>query len=288
MNIIPTEASLGARVSDVDLRTLSADQWQTLYSAWLDFAVLIFPGQYLGDDEQVEFSKRFGRLERSISHRAKQAEISSLSNLDPATGSAAVDGSSLDLFLKGNRFWHTDSSFKALGAKASLLGARVLPSAGGDTEFADMRAAWDVLDQESQQNLSNMYAVHSYRYSQSLVGGMDILSAEDWKGLPPVLHPVVLDHPETGRKVLYVGRHASHIPGLPQSNGRQLLKMLTEDACRSPRLLRHRWQAGDLVVWDNRSVLHRGHSWPDGEVRSMHRTTVAGDGDNPWAIEEAI
>ncbi len=286
MKVREADSTLGAIVEEVDLKQISEDDFGQIYSLWLERAVLVFPAQHLDDDEQIQFSKRFGRLERSISQRARQAEISALSNLDRNTGNAVASDSSLALFLKGNTYWHTDSSFKIVGAKASLLGARQLPSQGGETEFADMRAAWEALDQATQAMLENMYAVHSYRYSQSLVGGMDVLAPEDWKALPPVLHPVVLEHPETRRKSLYVGRHASHIPGMPEANGRQLLKMLTEEACRPPRLYKHNWQAGDLVLWDNRAVLHRGHPWPEGEVRSMHRTTVAGDGDNPWAIEE--
>lgn len=126
---------------------------------------------------------------------------------------------------------------------------------------------------------------HSYAWSQGRIGGTELLSESERDALPPVCHPVVNTHPATGRKSLYVGRHASHIVGMDVAEGRALLRRLTDAACQPPRLFRHRWQAGDLAVWDNPCVLHRGHPWPFGERRVMRRATVAGDGDNPWVVD---
>ena len=148
-----------------------------------------------------------------------------------------------------------------------------------------MRAAWDALDEVTQARLEGWVAVHSYAYSQGKIGGIALLTEKERDALPPVRHPLVRTHPATGRKSLYVGRHASHITGMDYEPGRALLAKLTEDACQPPRIFRHRWRAGDIVAWDNPCVLHRGHPWPFEQPRVMRRTTVAGDGENSWAIE---
>ena len=266
------------------LAALAAGEWRWIEDAFHRYAVLVFPEVHLGEAEHIAFSRRFGVLERTLSQRAKRPEISLVSNVD-ANGAVAPPDDKLGLFLKGNRSWHTDSSFKQVGAKASLLRAVEVPTTGGDTEWADMRAAWDALDDATRRQLEDLRAVHSYAWSQGRqIGGETILTQSEWDALPPVEHPIVRTHPATGRKNLYVGRHASHIVGMERRAGRALLRRLTEDACQPPRLFRHSWRAGDLVVWDNRCVLHRGHPWPFAERRVMRRTTVAGDGDNPWAL----
>ena len=248
--------------------------------------MLIFPSANLTEAQHIAFSRRFGPLERTLSRRATRPEISLLSNVGK-DGEVAKPNDPLGLFLKGNRYWHTDSSFKKVGAKVSLLRAVVVPDSGGDTEWADMRAAWDVLDADTQRQLDGRQAVHSYAWSQGRIGGIGVLSKAERDALPPVAHPLVRTHPVTGRKSLYVGRHASHILGMAAESGRALLQRLTEDACQPPRIVRHRWRAGDIAAWDNRCVLHRGHPWPFDQRRVMRRTTVAGDGNNPWAVSPA-
>ena len=286
MNIAPGTATLGATVTGVRLNTLSDREWQVIEDAFHHYAVLVFAGANLTEAEHIAFSRRFGPLERTLSQRTDKREISLLSNV-AKDGEIAKPDDNLGLFLKGNRYWHTDSSFKKVGAKVSLLRALEVPDCGGDTEWADMRAAWDALDPDTQRRLEGLVAVHSYAYSQGKVGGIALLNKREQEALPPVRQPVVREHPATGRKNLYVGRHASHIVSMPVAEGRALLERLTEEACRAPRIFRHRWQAGDIVAWDNRCVLHRGHPWPFDQPRVMKRTTVAGDGDNPWAISEA-
>lgn len=284
MRIEPAPRAFGAIVHGARLAALAADEWRRIEDAFHRYAVLVFPEVHLDEAEHIAFSRRFGVLERTLSQRAKRPEISLVSNVD-ANGTVAPPDDKLGLFLKGNRSWHTDSSFKQVGAKASLLRAVEVPTTGGDTEWADMRAAWDALDAATRRRLEALRAVHSYAWSQGRqIGGETILTQSEWDALPPVEHPIVSTHPATGRKNLYVGRHASHIVGMERKAGRALLRRLTEDACQPPRLFRHSWRAGDLVVWDNRCVLHRGHPWPFAERRVMRRTTVAGDGDNPWAL----
>ena len=284
MRIEPGEGTLGAVVRDARLSVLGEGEWRRIEDAFHRHAVLVFPEAHLSEAEHIAFSRRFGPLERTLSQRTERQEISLLSNVGK-NGAVAKPDDKLGLFLKGNRSWHTDSSFKKVGAKASLLRAVEVPASGGDTEWADMRAAWDALDLATQQRLEGLTAVHSYAWSQGQqVGGATILTSAEWDALPPVEHPVVRTHPATGRKNLYVGRHASHVVGMEVERGRALLRQLTDDACQPPRLFRHQWQRGDLAVWDNRCVLHRGHPWPFAERRVMKRTTVAGEGDNPWAI----
>ena len=188
------------------------------------------------------------------------------------------------LMLKGNNYWHTDSSYKRIPAKASLLAAKVVPKTGGETAFADMRAAYDALDPAMQAWLADKIAVHSYAYSQGKVGGMGAITQDEWDALPPVEQPVIRTHPATGRRNLYIGRHASHIVGEDPGESRQLLERLCVEACQAPRIHIHKWAVGDLVMWDNRCVLHRGLGHPPDQPRHMVRTTVAGDSDeaNEW------
>ena len=286
VRVEPLDSTLGATVRGVALGpALGGEEFEAIHAAWLEHAVLVFPGQFLDDESHQAFSLRFGRLERVITRREGSTEVfSNLSNVR-GDGSLIPPDGSRALFLKGNSYWHTDSSFKRAPAKASLLSARQVPTEGGETEFADMRAAWDRLDHETRALLEGKTALHSYRYSQGKVGGLDVLSEADLDRLPPVEHPVVRIHPETGRKSLYIGRHASHIVGEDVAASRELLETLCEEACRPPRVFSHRWAAGDLVMWDNRCVLHRGRPYPPDQPREMRRTTVAGEvADNEWAV----
>lgn len=277
-------ATLGATVTGIELAKIDDATFGSIEEAWHTHGVLIFPGQSLSDEEQIAFSRRFGALEKLITEKAQNPDIGMLSNVRP-NGELLEPEGSYALFLYGNTFWHTDSSFKRVPSKASLLSARRVPSTGGETEWADMRAAYDELDAALIADLEDAIAVHSYRYSQGLVGGVDVLSEEEWKALPPVEHPVIRTHPATGRKNLYIGRHASHIKGRDVEESRALLNRLTEEASKPPRVFSHTWTEGDIVIWDNRCVLHRGRTWPADQGRVMARTTIAGDdASNEWSL----
>lgn len=203
MRVTPSAVTLGATVTEVRLDALSDDEWRGIEDAFHRHAVLVFPQANLTEDEHVAFSRRFGPLERTLSKRTEREEISLLSNVCK-DGSVAKPDDALGLFLKGNRSWHTDSSFKKVGAKVSLLRALEVPDSGGDTEWADMRAAWDALDDVTRECLETLVAVHSYAYSQAKVGGIALLTQSERDALPPVHHPVVCTHPATGRKSPYV------------------------------------------------------------------------------------
>ena len=286
LEIVPAEATLGAAVTGVDLAALDEAAFAAIERAWDDHAVLVFPEQHLSEAEQAGFSRRLGPLERSLTENNVGAdpEIIVLSNMRD-DGTLWPARSAHGLFLEGNNYWHTDSSYKRIPSKGSALAARVVPGTCGETAFADMRAAWDALDPGMRRYLEDKSAVHSYAYSQGRVGGTEALSEAERDALPPVEHPILRRHPGTGRPALYIGRHASHIAGEDERESRALLERLCADACRPPRVFVHSWKVGDLVLWDNRCVLHRGLGHPPDQPRHMTRTTLAGDGaSNEWSL----
>ena len=281
----PPGTTFGAVVTGIDLREPSPSQLMALLDLWHERAVLVFPGQHLTDAEQIAFSAHFGRFERGL-RQASDSKLAVLSNVG-RDGEVVAPTELQARFLVGNTYWHADSSYKRVGAKASILSARVVPSEGGETEWADMRAAYDALAPDMKERLEGAVAVHSYAFSHTWHGGQEMLGASDLAHLGPVEHPVVVTHPATGRRNLYVGRHASHLVGEDVEVSRIMLALLTEEACQPPRLWTHRWERGDLAMWDNRCVLHRGHRWPDDQARTMVRTTLAGDDPtNEWVLPE--
>ena len=284
MHIQPSGATLGATVREIDLAKLDDASFASVEEAWHEFAVLVFPEQHLSDAAHLAFTRRFGSLERGLKRGHRAGGIGRLSNV--GKDGCVVDVENLQArFQRGNRDWHSDSSYKRVGAKASILAAHVVPAEGGETEWADMRAAWDALAPALQDWLTDKRAVHSYRFSHAWHGGLELLNERELRDLPPVEHPLLRTHPATDRKSLFVGRHASHIVGEDQPTSRVLLRELTANAGQPPRVWGHRWQPGDIAIWDNRCVLHRGRPWPAGQARVMARSTVAGDDlDNEWAL----
>ena len=296
VTVTPTTATVGATVTGPRLDALTADQWHAVEAAFHEHAVLIFPGQHLSDEQQMAFGARFGEL-----------SIESLS-----FGNRREDGSLRDAndplmrLFRGNEGWHTDSSFQPVSAKASILSARTVPSQGGETEWADMRAAFDALDVKTRERIAGLAAYHSLYHSQAAIGegddttaqGLAVLHAGD-RSRPaeasagyrqttaPPLRPLVKIHPVTGRPALYIGRHAYGIPGLDAEESRRLLADLVDFACQPPRVHSHRWQAGDVVIWDNRCVLHRARPWSLDEPRVMHHTRVNGDPATESALADA-
>jgi len=271
--ITPCDATLGAVVDGVRLAALESEDWKAIENAFHAHAVLIFPGQHLSADEQVDFARHFGEIE----HIVPGVDTVPISNRR-RDGTLYADDEGPMQILRGNEGWHTDSSYMPLAAKASVLSAEVVPSRGGETEWADMRAAWEALSIELRERVSRLSAFHSLRYSQARAGH----TKPDDFGYgfsveKPPLRPLLKIHPVTGRPSLFIGRHAYGIPGLPAAESERLLDSLVEDACRPPRTLRHSWSPGDVVIWDNRCVLHRARPWNHGEPRVMKHTRIAGD-----------
>ena len=271
-----------ARVEGADLtRPLGEATWGEIRAAFEEHSVLVFHDQPLDDESQIAFSRRFGPLEITIRSIASQAatpiHVANLSNVD-AEGRLIPTGDKRNLYNAGNQMWHTDSSFKKVPAHASLLSAREVPPEGGETQFASMRVAYARLPEDTRAFLEDKVAVHSFVYSRGLVD--DALMPPDHAAqVPPVRQAMVRANPVHGRKAFYVGSHACEIEGLPTAGARALLRELREAATRPDLVYTHRWRVGDLVMWDNRCMLHRGRPWDESRHRRvMHRTTVAGVG----------
>jgi len=261
---------------------LDAGTIRALVAALDRYAVVVLPGQPLTDDEQIAFSQQMGGLSYALNHGRKagqparlRAELYDISNLNEENAILGQDDRRR-AWREGDRLWHTDRSFIAADTTYSLLSARIIPPAGGDTEFADMRAAWDALDPAMQARLDGLACEHSVWYSRALAGAANFRD-DEVRTMPPVPQPLVRTHPGSGRKSLVLASHASHIIGWPVETGRALLDELMEFATQPRFVYRHRWQVGDLVIWDNRCTMHRGTGYDDVAYRrDLRRTTVEG------------
>jgi len=273
--VTPINATLGAVVTGFALSQMDASTWKTVEQAFHDHAVLVFPGQHLTEDEQVAFANRFGDIELLAPDPEQKAVA--ISNQKP-DGTVMTADEHRFKSLRGNEGWHTDSSYMPLAAKASVLSAQVVPSADGETEWADMRAAYEALDETTRRRIAGLSAYHSLYYSQARIGHVVQTGTAygfHTKGAP--LRPLVKVHPVTGRPALFIGRHAYGIPGLGEAESEKLLSDLVDFVCRAPRTYAHRWRPGDVVIWDNRCVLHRARPYDYREPRVMRHTRVAGD-----------
>ena len=280
--VTPVQGDFVARLTGLDLsKPLDEGDFGQVRDAFNRYAVVVFPEQILTDDGQIAFSERFGPLEVSLrkdrQRRIDNSRISDISNVDERDRVFDPDDERA-IYNAGNRLWHSDSSFKRVPAMASLLSGREVPPEGGETEYADLRGAWDALPADRKRGLEALVAEHSFVYSRGLIGYDQFTDAER-AAVPPVQQAVVRTHAATGRKSLYLGSHASHIIGRPVEEGRALLRDLLDFATQPQFVYRHAWRQHDLVMWDNRCVLHRGRPWDERRYRRvMHRTTVAGAG----------
>jgi alpha-ketoglutarate-dependent 2,4-dichlorophenoxyacetate dioxygenase len=271
----------GGEVSGIDItRPLSREQAAAIEAGMDRFGVLVFRDQHFSDDTQMAFSRNFGDLETATGEltfgqkrRVESDYVNDISNLDLENRVQAINDRKR-LFALGNRLWHSDSSFKEVPAKFSLLSARVIPSAGGNTEFADMRAAYDSLDDETRAACEDLVCEHSQLYSRGILGFTEFTEQERQR-LKPVLQRLVRRHPSTGRKSLYLASHAGTIIGWPVPEARAFLRDLIEHATQRKFVYAHEWKQWDLVIWDNRATMHRARPFPSEQVRDMHRTTVA-------------
>lgn len=275
--------TFAAEVRGVDLRRpISSEVFTEIYDAFLEYGVLVLPGQAISTEQQLEFARHFGEIwmlpvEDPSKLRLKTAAIDDVSNLN-VKGEIAGTDSEKYMFALGNQLWHSDLSFRDVPAQASLLHAEEIAAAGGETEFADLIAAYEALPTEMQNKLDGLVAQHSLLHSRQLMGYANV-SEEQRRMFPPSFQPVVRVHPDTGRKNLYVGAHAFSIVGMSDEEGRALLESLLDLATEDRFIFRHRWAVHDLVIWDNRRALHRGRPYDaDRERRVMHRVTIEGKG----------
>ncbi|HEV2547977.1 MAG TPA: TauD/TfdA family dioxygenase [Stellaceae bacterium] len=281
IRVRPLHPHIGAEVTGVDLRQdLAPEDFAAIEAAFNRHAVLVFPNQPLSDEQQIAFSRRFGPLETNPAYagerkkRIPHREVADISNLDTEGKVMSADDERL-LFSRGNQLWHTDSSFKLVPARCSLLSAREIPPEGGETEFADMRAAYDALPDAKKRALEGLVVEHSIFRSRSLIG-FTAFNEEIHRELPPVPQLLVRRHPGSGRKTLYLASHASHVIGWPLEEGRELIEELIRFATQPQFVYQHHWRVGDLVMWDDRCTMHRGRPYDDiTHRRDMHRTTVS-------------
>ncbi len=272
--ITPLDLSFGARVTNIHLGDMTDAEWRQIEDAFNAYGALVFPEVNASDDDHVSFAMRFGPIEEL---RGKGEKIAWISN-KRADGAVLTAEEKRFKSLRGNEGWHTDSSYMPLAAKASALAALVTPPEGGETELADMRAAYDALDQAMKDRIADLSAYHSLYQSQAKAGftfktgdGYGFHTA----GAP--LRPLVKVHPATGRKSLFIGRHAYRIPGMDDAEALALLDGLLEFACQPPRTYKHQWKPGDLMIWDNRCILHRACPYDYNEARVLRHVRVSGD-----------
>ncbi|HJQ57725.1 MAG TPA: TauD/TfdA family dioxygenase [Vineibacter sp.] len=272
-DIEPLDASFGAVIRGVKVAEADDATFGELHAAWLRYALLIFPDQFLQRDQQIAFAKRFGPLE---------FEMSAISNVK-ADGTIRAEASNDDVIkiLKGNMGWHADSTYMPVQAKGAVFSAEIVPASGGQTGWADMRAAYDALDDDLRAKVEGLTAFHSLYYSQSKLDHKPKAGSEyhgyGFHDGPVPRRPLVKTHPETGRKSLLIGRHAHNIPGMDKEESERFLRELVDFACRPPRIYHHTWKPGEAVVWDNRCLLHQATPWDMTQPRVMWHSRIAGD-----------
>ncbi len=275
---------LAGEVSGLDMRvSLSREDAAAIHAGMDRYAVLVFRDQDIEDAQQLAFTQALGPIEHAIGTSLRAASetrlpttFADVSNLDKNNTPYARDDRRR-LFAIGNRLWHSDSSFKVTPAKYSLLHAVRIPSKGGDTQFADMRAAYDALDEETKAQVQDLVCEHSQMFSRQLIGFADFTD-EERQRFKPVRQCMVRTHPVTGRKSLYLSSHAGEILGWPMPEARGFLRDLIEHATQREFVYTHKWRLGDLVMWDNRQTMHRARPFPADQPRDMRRTTLMGDG----------
>ena len=282
LSVRPLHPRFVGEVGGVDIgRPLDTATVAALWQAIDRYAVLVFRGQMLDDERQMDFARQFGELELPRSGRADvkrrlRPEMSDISNLDEQ-GQLRRRDDARRFDQLGNRLWHTDGSFRRIPAALSMLYAHRVPRPGplgdGETEFADLRAAYDALPAGTKAEIADLVALHDIAWSRAQLGFIELLFGEK-DVLPPVPQRLVRVHPGSKRKTLYLAAHASEIVGWPLPDGRLLLRDLIEHATQPEFVYRHAWREGDLVIWDNRCTMHRGRAFDEREVRDLRRVTT--------------
>ncbi len=274
--------TFGAVVRDLALANLAEEAFSVLYDAWLTYALLIFPEQHLSRDEQIAFAKRFGPLVPGL-------EAAPISNLRADGSLRDAPDDDMMKIIRGNMAWHQDNTYMPVQAKGAVFSAQIVPKTGGETAFADLEAAWDALEPALRERCEGLRAFHSLIESQRRLGESTKAEGSEYMGYGldvagSPLRPLVKTHPETGRKSLAVGRHAYAIEGVADDDALALLHTLLEHVVAAPeRVVEHEWQPGDVVLWDNRRLLHRAQPWDFSEPRGMTHSRLAGNPETEGA-----
>lgn len=274
MRVEPLERSFGAKIYDLSLPDLEQEQIRELYDLWLEYALLVFPDQNLTTDQQISFAKNFGALE---------FELSPISNVRNDGSIRDANDDDIVKSLRGNMEWHHDSTYMPIQAKGAVFTAHKVPSKGGETGWADMRAAYEGLNQSMKEKINDLSAFHSYEWSQKERFGHKDPKVSEFNSYgfdidPKPLRPLVKVHAETGQKCLTIGRHIYKIPGMSDQEARNLAQELEEFACSNKEwVYHHSWQEGDAVIWDNRCLMHQASMWDLSEGRIMYHSRIEGD-----------
>jgi alpha-ketoglutarate-dependent 2,4-dichlorophenoxyacetate dioxygenase len=295
MHIRAVQNDFVGEVTGIDIcKPLTGDDVAAIERGMDEHAVLTFPDQPLTDEQQVAFTENFGELEITLAgqmakpeeRRFQQLVLGDISNFNGAdTTRLRARDDKRRMYALANRLWHSDASFRAVGAGYTLLHARIVPGKGADTQFADMRAAYDALSEAAKNEAENLICEHSIVFSREQIGFGDYNPGHE-EHLKPVPHRLVITHPKTGRKSLYLSSHIGGIVGWPIPEARAFIRDLTEHATQPQFVYSHKWRVGDMVMWDNRTVMHRATRFDDlKEVRDLRRTSLKGVG---LAVKQAM
>ena len=274
MRVEPLDRSFGAKVYDLTLADLDQIEASEIYELWLKYALLIFPAQNLSNDQQIKFAKNFGALE---------FDLSPISNVRNDGSIRDANDDDIVKSLRGNMEWHHDSTYMPIQAQGAVFTAHKVPSKGGETGWADMRAAYDGLSQSMKEKINDLSAYHSYEWSQKERFGHKDPKVSEFNSYgfdidPKPLRPLVKTHNETGQKCLTIGRHINKIPGMSDQEAQNLARELEEFACSNDNwVYHHSWEVGDAVIWDNRCLMHQACMWDLSEGRIMYHSRIEGD-----------
>jgi len=274
VRVEPLDRSFGAKVYDLTLADLDQIEASEIYELWLKYALLIFPAQNLSNDQQIKFAKNFGALE---------FDLSPISNVRNDGSIRDANDDDIVKSLRGNMEWHHDSTYMPIQAKGAVFTAHKVPSEGGETGWADMRAAYDGLSQSMKEKINDLSAYHSYEWSQKERFGHKDPKVSEFNSYgfdidPKPLRPLVKTHNETGQKCLTIGRHINKIPGMSDQEAQNLARELEEFACSNENwVYHHSWEVGDAVIWDNRCLMHQACMWDLSEGRIMYHSRIEGD-----------
>jgi len=276
MDVIPLGPGFAAEIRGVGMTEVAADAaaYAAVRAAFEEHSVLVFRNQPITDELQLAFSRRFGPLETAkAASRGEGTQFSILTNVEP-DGTLVPPDHKEALRARANQLWHTDSCFKVPPALASVLSARIVATEGGETEFVSMRQAWQSLSAGLRSKLEDAYAWHDYAHSRGKIAP-HLASERERSVMPPVSWRMRWRNPVNGRDALYIASHTCGIDGMAKEEALRLIDELTGMATRQDRIYQHCWQAGDVVMWDNRATMHRGRPWPDDQPRNMMRTTIS-------------
>lgn len=279
LKIKSLHARFAAELRGLDLtQPLPDAAFAEVRAAFEEHSVLVIPGPVLTDAQQIAFSERFGHVQTSFSgNLTGGSKLSRQSNIDPKSDAIMPPDHDRMIYQKGNRLWHSDSSYRASGSLCSILAAREVPPVGGNTEFVSTRNAWDDLPEDLKRRAERLRVVHSIGYSRDLATP-GILTEAQKQEAPPAIHPLVQVNPVNGRRSLLIGAHASHIDGVSLEEGRALLADLLARATTPANVYSHGWRNGDVVIWDNRCILHRATPFESQRYRRwLERTTITGE-----------